>query len=67
MHDILVVKVGHCFADISEITFDVAFTYRFHFDLLEKSSSIRVLEYHISDFSLGIDVNIDKLDDFGMR
>ena len=66
MHDILVVKVSHCFADIPEITFNVAFTYGFHFDLLEESSSIRVLEYHISDFSLGVDVNIDELDDFGM-
>jgi hypothetical protein len=66
MHDILTMKIGHCFADISEITLYVPFSYWLHFDFLEKGSPIRVLKYHIGDFSLGIDVNIYQLDDLWM-
>jgi hypothetical protein len=66
VHDVLAVQVSECFADISKVPFDIFLTNRLHFNLLKKGSSIGVLQDHIGDFALNIDVDVDQLNNLGM-
>jgi hypothetical protein len=59
-------QIGESFTYVSKIFFNVSFSESFHFDFVEESASICILKYHVGDFPIGINVDIDKLDDFGM-
>ena len=67
MHDVLAVEVGKPLTNILKITLDVLLADGLHLDLFKERASICVLEDHISNFPLCIDMDINKLDNLGVR
>ena len=66
MHDIPAMEVGDSLADVSKILFDIWSWNAWHFDFVEQRSPISVLQDHICDFSLCVDVDVNEFDDFGV-
>jgi hypothetical protein len=66
MHDLLAVQVGNSFAHVSEILFNMLFSQGAGLDFLKERAIIRILQHHVRNLSLLINLVVEELNDFGM-
>ena len=64
MHNVLAVEIGKTCTDILEIFLDLILWNLAHFYFVIEGSSFRILEDHVGDLFLSIDVDIKEFDDF---
>jgi hypothetical protein len=66
MHDFLAMQVGDGLADVSEILFDLQFGQGTRLDFLKQRAIVSILQHHVRNLALLINLVVEELDDFGM-
>jgi hypothetical protein len=66
VHDVLAVQVGEGLADILEVAPDFPLGEVLGLEFLKEGAPVGVLEHHVGDFAVAVDVDVEQLDDLGV-
>jgi hypothetical protein len=66
VHDLLAMQVGNSLAHVSEILFNLLLGQGLGLDLLKQRAIVRILQHHVRNLSLLINLVVEELNDFGM-
>lgn len=66
MHDLLAMQVGDGLAHVSEILLDLHFGQGTRLDFLKQRAVVSILQHHVRNLALLINLVVEELDDFGV-